>query len=136
MAETPAKAPAVETAVFAIDAYATKERSKGLALKTVDGKRQLVTIDDAASRCSVIVEMVGPDKFSPNRFGGGWMTLLKVVPPDSAFAVKLREALQKAVQYVAVWDADKQEPTLMLATEAANLGLRKGNSSRVQGFRI
>lgn len=130
----PTTAPKIESAEFQTVAWAAKERVKGKALKTVtldNGQfaRKYVEHPEVPPKMGVSVDMIWPDKFSPGRFGTGWYTLLKCTPPDSQFHTALRAELSKAVQYVAVWDADLSEVIALTVAEARAMGVPIGGTA-------
>lgn len=132
--EAPVTAPKIESAEFQAVAWAAQGRVKGKALKTValengTHARRFVECPEVPPKMGVSVDMVKPDKFSPGRFGSGWYTLLRCLPPDSQFAVALRTELQKAVQHVAVWDADIGEVISLRVEDARKLGVSIGGTA-------
>jgi hypothetical protein len=130
----PVTAPKIESAEFSVVAYASKERHRAKALKTVtldDGStaRKFVECNEVPVKMGITVDMVKPEKTSLSRFGSGWYTFLKCTPPDSQFSIALRAALQKSVQHVAVWDADLNEVIGMTVEEARKLGVPVGGTA-------
>lgn len=132
--EAPVTAPKIESAEFQAVAYANKERFKGKALKTVtldDGShaRRYVEHPEVPTKMGITVDMVKPEKTSLSRFGSGWYTFLRCTPPDSQFATALRNELQKAVRYIAVWDADIDEVIALRVEDARNMGVPIGGTA-------